>query len=70
MGLGYDSGLFLIEKNYSPTHQFLFILFILFQSISLGRKYIPYIQLRFFFFKFCLLLFRLGFFLSLFILRQ
>lgn len=50
MGLGYDSGLFLIEKNYSPTHQFLFILFILFQSISLGRKYIPYIQLRFFFF--------------------
>lgn len=40
------------EKNYSPNRPFLFILFILFQSINLGRKYIPYIQLRFIFILF------------------
>lgn len=62
MYLSYDFGLFLIEKNYFPIHQFLFILFILLQSINLGRKYIPHIQLCFIFILFIILL--------LFILRQ
>lgn len=64
----YDLGLFLIEKNYFPTHPFLFLLFILFQSISLGRKYIPYIQLCFIFILFIVVLFGV-FLLLLLILR-
>lgn len=55
MDLGYDSGLCLFYSYFS-------------KSISLGRTYIPYIQLRFiFYFVYCL--FCLGV-LLLFIVRQ
>lgn len=38
MYLSYDSGLFLIENNSYPTHQFLFILFILFSKYQFGES--------------------------------